>query len=236
MKKLLVWLLCWPLTVGAQVGTYPALIGQTGTSNPATCQVGRLLFRTDVSAGLNIYGCTSTNTWTQLTAGAAAGLTVGTSTITSGTSGRVLYDNAGVLGEMTTTGSGTVLALATGASLTTPTISSPTITGTAVTFTSGTSRTIANASEIVVCTSTCTITVPGSATAGMQFCVQNDDNVSTVITLAAVSGVQFENTARTSYKAANTALVSSGAVGNQICMVAISATKWNVFSYTGTWS
>lgn len=43
----------------------------------------------------------------------SSGLTVGTTTITSGTSGRVLYDNAGVVGEMTTTGSGTVVVLAT---------------------------------------------------------------------------------------------------------------------------
>lgn len=45
--------------------------------------------------------------------GAASGLTIGTTSISSGISGRVLYDNAGVLGEMTTTGSGTVLALQT---------------------------------------------------------------------------------------------------------------------------
>ncbi len=49
----------------------------------------------------------------------AAGLTVGSSVITSGTSGRVLYDNAGVLGELAVTGSGNaVLATA-------PTLSSP---------------------------------------------------------------------------------------------------------------
>lgn len=47
-------------------------------------------------------------------------ITIGTTTITSGTSGRVLYDNAGAVGEMTTTGSGTQLVLAAG----------PTITGT----------------------------------------------------------------------------------------------------------
>lgn len=50
----------------------------------------------------------------------ATSVQVGVTTITSGTGGRVLYDNAGVLGEMTTTGSGTVLALATSPSLTTP--------------------------------------------------------------------------------------------------------------------
>jgi len=55
---------------------------------------------------------------------AATGVTVGTTTIAGGTTGRVLYDNVGVLGEMTTTGSGTVLALATS-----PTIAGLTITG-----------------------------------------------------------------------------------------------------------
>lgn len=40
-------------------------------------------------------------------------LTVGTSTITSGTTTRILYDNAGVLGEYTLTGTGTVVAMQT---------------------------------------------------------------------------------------------------------------------------
>lgn len=52
--------------------------------------------------------------------GGSSGVTVGTTTITSGTSGRVLYNNAGVVGEMTTSGTGTQLALT----------ASPTFTGT----------------------------------------------------------------------------------------------------------
>lgn len=106
----------------------------------------------------------------------------------------------------------------------------------AVLLTSGTSRTLANAAEIIVCTSTCTVTPPGTLTAGQQFCVQNDDNVSTVITLAAVSGIQYEATARTSYGTANHTMTSGGAVKDQMCMIAISTTKFNVFSYTGTWT
>jgi hypothetical protein len=70
----------------------------------------------------------------------------------------------------------------------------------------------------------------------MQFCVQNDDNISTVITLAAVTGIQYENTARTSYGTAGHTFTSGGAVKDQICMVAISATKYNVFSSVGTWT
>jgi hypothetical protein len=41
-------------------------------------------------------------------------LTVGTTTITGGTSGRVLYDNAGVLGERAVSGTGTTVATTTG--------------------------------------------------------------------------------------------------------------------------
>ena len=108
--------------------------------------------------------------------------------------------------------------------------------GSLVTFTSGTSRTLANAAEIVICTVTSTVTPPASATAGMQFCVQNDDNVATVITLAAVTNVQYEATARTSYGTANHTMTSGGAVKDQMCMVAISTTKCNTFSSVGTWT
>ena len=55
-------------------------------------------------------------TWA--TPAGAGGITIGTTTITAGTSGRILYDNAGVVGEMTTTGSGTVAVLATAPSVT----------------------------------------------------------------------------------------------------------------------
>lgn len=52
----------------------------------------------------------------------ASALIIGTTPITSGTTARILYDNAGVLGEYTISGSGTVVAMATSAVLTTPTI------------------------------------------------------------------------------------------------------------------
>jgi hypothetical protein len=106
---------------------------------------------------------------------------------------------------------------------------------------SGPTRVINRASEIFFCTAACTITplVPSSgpaSTGGQGFCVRSDDNLAVVITLAAIPGVAYENTSRTSYKAANTPLVSSGLIGDQICMIARSLTQYAVFSFSGTWN
>lgn len=133
------------------------------------------------------------------------------------------------------TGSGSAV-FGTAPTISNPTISNPVITGSAVTFTSGTSRTIANASEIIVCTSTCTVTPPGTLTAGGQFCVRNDTNSATVITLAAVTNIVYEATSRLTSGSANKSMTSGGVATDQICMVAVSTTKYEVFSSTGTWT
>jgi len=47
---------------------------KTGVVLPATCAVGELFFKSDATAGLNIYECQSTNTWTQqLSSGGGGG-------------------------------------------------------------------------------------------------------------------------------------------------------------------
>lgn len=61
-------------------------------------------------------------TASQIATFAGSGLTVGTTTIAGGTTTRILYDNTGVLGEYTLTGSGTVVAMQTSPSFTTPTL------------------------------------------------------------------------------------------------------------------
>ena len=99
----------------------------------------------------------------------------------------------------------------------------------------GTSRTVTAQSEIYVCTSTCTVT-PLTPSEGTQLCVQNDDNVSTVITLAAIASVQYEGTPRTAYGTANHTFTSGGAVKDQICIVGRDATHYNVWSSVGTWT
>jgi hypothetical protein len=82
----------------------PITLTTTGTSGAATF----------VSGTLNIPNYAT-----------SGGLTVGTSTITSGTTTRVLYDNAGVLGEYVISGSGNV-AMTTSPTLVTPILGTPT--------------------------------------------------------------------------------------------------------------
>lgn len=79
--------------------------------------------------------CTLGSTCT-ITASASA-ITVGSTTIGSGTTGRVLYDNAGTLGEMTNTGTGTVNVLQTSPSLITPALGVATATSVAANCTIG---------------------------------------------------------------------------------------------------
>jgi hypothetical protein len=51
---------------GTDLGGAPSAPAQRGTSLPATCSMGDEYFKTDVAAGLNKYGCTSTNVWSLL--------------------------------------------------------------------------------------------------------------------------------------------------------------------------
>jgi len=46
---------------------------KAGTVIPATCGVGEMFFKTDATAGANVYLCTATNTWTQIAGGAGGG-------------------------------------------------------------------------------------------------------------------------------------------------------------------
>ncbi len=108
---------------------------------------------------------------------------------------------------------------------------------TQVSPTAGTSVSLTSAiSQMFVCTSTCTVTVPVPA-AGAQYCVYNDDNVATVITLSAIgSSSRYENTARTAYGTSGTGtFVSGGAVGDAVCIVFRDTTHYSTLSHVGTW-
>lgn len=128
-----------PLGSGV-VGTLPIANGGTGQAtataafnalSPITT-TGDLIIGNGISSATRLgigaagYVLTSNGTTATWASGSsAASITVGTTAINSGTSGRVLYDNAGVLGELATTGSGSVV-LATSPTLVTPILGTPT--------------------------------------------------------------------------------------------------------------
>ncbi len=105
------------------------------------------------------------------------------------------------------------------------------------TLATGTSVSLTAPKQYYVCTGTCTVTPPVPA-AGYEFCVMNDNNVATVITLAALgSSAMYENTARTAYGTAGTGtLVSTGAVGNEVCIVGRDSTHYLTPRANGSWT
>jgi hypothetical protein len=133
------------------------------------------------------------------------------------------------------TGPGFVKQTGTGAAFTVATLGATDIP--AVALSSGTSVTLAAPAGFYVCTSTCTVTLPVPA-AGYQFCIFNGNNVSTVITLAALgSSARYENTARTAYGTAGTGtLVSGGATADKVCLLGLDSTHYLTVGYQGTWT
>lgn len=49
---------------------------KSGVALPSTCAVGDMFFLTNVAAGANLYGCTSTNAWTLESSGSGGGSSV----------------------------------------------------------------------------------------------------------------------------------------------------------------
>lgn len=115
-----------PLTSGV-TGTLPVANGGTGaaslTANNVILGNGTSPVQV-VAPGTNGNVLTSNGTIWQSTAPPGASLTVGSSPIASGTDTRVLFDNAGILGEYSISGTGSV-AMTTSPSFTTPALGTP---------------------------------------------------------------------------------------------------------------
>src|SRR5579862_5589111 len=121
-----------------------------------------------LTAGANITITNGNGTITiAATGGGASGLTIGTTTIANGTTTRVLYDNAGTLGEYSVSGSGNV-AMTTSPTFTTPTLGVATATslnGLTINTTTGTLA-IANGKTLTASNS---LTLVGTDSTTMTF-------------------------------------------------------------------
>lgn len=101
-------------------------------------------------------------------------------------------------------------------------------------ITPGTAPTLVGPRGYAVCTGTCTVSVPVPV-AGYEFCIMNDDNVTTQITLSALgSSAMYENSARTAYGTAGTGtLVVAAAAKNRVCILGRDATHYFTVSNDG---
>src|SRR5262245_50435294 len=90
-------------SVEAQTSSSTAYRFRKGSSLPATCAIGDVFYKTAATQGA--YLCDpSSNTWVQFVTGTAStSITIGVTTITGGANTKVLFNNAGVVGEYTTT-------------------------------------------------------------------------------------------------------------------------------------
>ncbi len=141
---------------------------------------------------------------------------------------------AGTTDFSSTGGTGQVLKQSsTGAALTVAALVAADIPAT--TLATGTGAALTGPRQYYICTGTCTPTPPVPV-AGYEFCILNDDNVSTAITLQALgSSARYENSARTAYGTAGTGtLALSAAAANKVCLLGLDSTHYLTVSFNGT--
>lgn len=189
-----------------------------GATVPATVQVLGYVLSTNGGAGTYAVDISNIGAMAALNAKAQPG----------GTAGAIQYNSSNKFGGAVITG--IVKGNGTSAPAAAVAADLP-----ATTLATGTSVSLSTPREYYVCTSTCTVTPPVPA-AGYEFCVLNDDNVATVITLAALgSSARYENTGRTAYGTAGTGtFISGGAAGDKVCIVGRDSTHYLTTTFNGT--
>lgn len=207
------------LVGGAGMGTVTEIDTGTGLTGGPITTVGTISLATNIAPIATLGSALQS---IRVNAGATAleyytpsstGLVVGTTTITSGTTTRILYNNAGVLGEYTLTGTGTVVVMATA-----PTISGhPTIEGITSTGATGTGNFVFATSP------TLTTAVLGSSTATTQTPGTNNTTLATTaFVAAAVLGQNFKEAAKyATTTALPTVVYSNGSSGVGATLIAV---------------
>lgn len=102
-------------------------VGNIATARANLIPSGTILNAQLVNSATTVNGQSCVLGSTCTIASSATSVTVGSTSVASGTAGRILYDATGTLGEYSISGSGTTVAMAAGSTLTTTTLTSPTI-------------------------------------------------------------------------------------------------------------
>ncbi len=176
-------------------------------------------------------------------------LIVGGTTVTGGTSGRLLYDNANVLGELATTGTGSVV-LATSPTLVTPALGTPAsgvatnLIGTAAGLTAGNVTTNANLTGPITSSGNATSVAAQTGT-GSTFVMQTapaliGPTVSTAATVTAGTNAQGQgvltndnNIITTAASSPSGSTLPTATTGRIVTIVNKGANTVNVFPASG---
>lgn len=130
------------VTIGTAGGTTGAALFKGTTSGIVTLSTaaaaGTWTMKLPTTAGTVNYFLQTDGSGNTTWAAGGGGITIGTTAITSGTTTRILYDNAGVVGEYTLTGTGTVVVMATAPTITGPATISEAVGSSGLTITGAT--------------------------------------------------------------------------------------------------